>query len=130
MYHTLGQRKGLKIGGLRDGADAPWYVVGKDLAQNRLLVAQGHDHPALLSRGLIANQLDWVDRQGPEDTLRCTVKTRYRQSDISCTLTPLADGQIKVVFDQPQKAVTPGQSAVFYLDDVCLGGGIIDEAIT
>lgn len=129
MYHTLGQRKGLKIGGLRDGSDDPWYVVGKDLQQNRLLVAQGHDHPALLASGLIASQLDWVDRKGPADTLRCTVKTRYRQTDINCTLTPLADGQVNVVFDQPQKAVTPGQSAVFYLDDVCLGGGIIDKAI-
>ena len=129
MYHTLGQRKGLKIGGLRDGSDEPWYVVGKDLQQNRLLVAQGHDHPALLATGLVASQLDWVDRKGPLSTLRCTVKTRYRQTDISCTLTPLADGQVNVVFDQPQKAVTPGQSAVFYLDDVCLGGGIIDKAI-
>ena len=129
MYHTLGQRKGLKIGGLRDGSDEPWYVVGKDLAKNQLLVAQGHDHPALLANGLFASQLDWVDRKGPEQPLRCTVKTRYRQTDISCTLTPLAEGQIKVVFDQPQKAVTPGQYAVFYLDDVCLGGGIIDEAI-
>ncbi|WP_213994699.1 tRNA 2-thiouridine(34) synthase MnmA [Arsukibacterium sp.] len=129
MYHTLGQRKGLKIGGLREGSDDPWYVVGKDLQQNRLLVAQGHDHPALLANGLVASQLDWVDRKGPEQPLRCTVKTRYRQTDISCTLTPLADGQVNVVFDQPQKAVTPGQSAVFYLDDVCLGGGIIDKAI-
>ncbi|MBV2127529.1 tRNA 2-thiouridine(34) synthase MnmA [Arsukibacterium indicum] len=129
MYHTLGQRKGLKIGGLREGSDDPWYVVGKDLQQNRLLVAQGHDHPALLASGLIASQLDWVDRKGPQQPMRCTVKTRYRQTDINCTLTPLADGQVNVVFDQPQKAVTPGQSAVFYLDDVCLGGGIIDKAI-
>ncbi|MDX1676744.1 tRNA 2-thiouridine(34) synthase MnmA [Arsukibacterium sp.] len=129
MYHTLGQRKGLKIGGLRDGSDDPWYVVGKDLQLNRLLVGQGHDHPALQSSGLTASQLDWVDRQGPQQALRCTVKTRYRQTDISCTLTPLANGQVNVVFDQPQKAVTPGQSAVFYLDDVCLGGGIIDKAI-
>tara|TARA_R110002126_G_scaffold15185_10_gene62515 strand:- start:11570 stop:12673 length:1104 start_codon:yes stop_codon:yes gene_type:complete len=129
MYHTLGQRKGLKIGGLKDGSDDPWYVVGKDLVKNRLLVAQGHDHPALLASGLIACQLDWVDRKGPQSPLRCTVKTRYRQTDISCTLTPLADGKLKVLFDQPQKAVTPGQSAVFYLDDMCLGGGIIDEAI-
>ncbi|MDX1538785.1 tRNA 2-thiouridine(34) synthase MnmA [Arsukibacterium sp.] len=129
MYHTLGQRKGLKIGGLREGSDDPWYVVAKDLEQNRLLVAQGHDHPALLASGLTASQLDWVDRQGPQQPMRCTVKTRYRQTDISCTLTPQADGQVNVVFDQPQKAVTPGQSAVFYLDDVCLGGGIIDKAI-
>jgi tRNA-specific 2-thiouridylase len=129
MYHTLGQRKGLKIGGLRDGTDEPWYVVAKDLPHNQLLVAQGHDHPALLASGLLASQLHWVDRQGPLAPVHCTVKTRYRQTDINCTLTPLANGQCQVLFEQQQKAVTPGQSAVFYLDDVCLGGGIIDEAI-
>ncbi|EJI83946.1 tRNA-specific 2-thiouridylase MnmA [Alishewanella aestuarii B11] len=130
MYHTLGQRKGLGIGGLRDGGDDPWYVVGKDLTLNRLLVAQGHDHPALLSSGLIASQLHWVDRTGPQQVCRLTVKTRYRQHDIPCTVTPLPDGRLQVTFDSPQKAVTPGQSAVFYLDEVCLGGGIIDEALS
>lgn len=130
MYHTLGQRKGLGIGGLRDGGDDPWYVVGKDLTLNRLLVAQGHDHPALLSSGLIASQLHWVDRSGPQQVCRLTVKTRYRQHDIPCTVTPLPDGRLQVTFDSPQKAVTPGQSAVFYLDEVCLGGGIIDEALS
>ena len=129
MYHTLGQRKGLGIGGLRDGGDDPWYVVGKDLTLNRLLVAQGHDHPALLSSGLIASQLHWVDRTGPQQVCRLTVKTRYRQHDIPCTVTPLPDGRLQVTFDSPQKAVTPGQSAVFYLNEVCLGGGIIDEAL-
>lgn len=129
MYHTLGQRKGLGIGGLRDGGDDPWYVVGKDLTLNRLLVAQGHDHPALLSSGLIASQLHWVDRQGPKQICRLTVKTRYRQHDIPCTVTPRSDGRLQVTFDSRQKAVTPGQSAVFYLDEVCLGGGIIDEAL-
>jgi tRNA-specific 2-thiouridylase len=130
MYHTLGQRKGLGIGGLRDGGDDPWYVVGKDLTLNRLLVAQGHDHPALLSSGLIASQLHWVDRTGPQHVCRLTVKTRYRQHDIPCTVTPRSDGRLQVIFDSPQKAVTPGQSAVFYLDEVCLGGGIIDEALS
>lgn len=129
MYHTLGQRKGLGIGGLRDGGDDPWYVVGKDLTLNQLLVAQGHDHPALLSSGLIASQLHWVDRTGPQQVCRLTVKTRYRQHDIPCTVTPRSDGRLQVTFDSPQKAVTPGQSAVFYLDEVCLGGGIIDEAL-
>ena len=129
MYHTLGQRKGLGIGGLKDGGDDPWYVVAKDLVNNHLIVAQGHDHPSLLSHGLVADQLHWVDRTGPTDTLRCTVKTRYRQHDISCTLTHLDNGRVKVWFDEPQKAVTPGQSAVFYLNEVCLGGGIIDEAL-
>ena len=130
MYHTLGQRKGLGIGGLRDGGDEPWYVVGKDLDHNRLIVAQGHDHPSLLSDGLTASQLHWTDRKGPQQALRCTVKTRYRQTDIPCLLTPQTDGTVIVKFDTPQKAVTPGQSAVFYLDEVCLGGGIIDVALT
>ena len=92
-------------------------------------MAQGHDHPSLFSKGLVADQLHWVDRQGPATELRCTVKTRYRQQDIDCTLTPNSDGTVLVMFDQPQKAVTPGQSAVFYLNDVCLGGGIIDQAV-
>lgn len=129
MYHTLGQRKGLRIGGLKDGDDQPWYVVAKDLINNRLIVAQGHDHPSMFSKGLVANQLHWVDRTGPKHALRCTVKTRYRQTDIPCTLTPMPDGTVVVVFDQPQKAVTPGQSAVFYSDEICLGGGIINSAI-
>ena len=129
MYHTLGQRKGLGIGGTKDGGEDPWYVVRKDLINNQLIVAQGHDHPSLLSSGLTATQLHWVDRQGPADTLRCTVKTRYRQQDIPCTLRRLGADHIEVMFDEPQKAVTPGQSAVFYLNEVCLGGGIIDEAL-
>jgi tRNA-specific 2-thiouridylase len=129
MYHTLGQRKGLGIGGTKEGGEEPWYVVGKNLEQNQLVVAQGHDHPSLLSSGLIATQLHWVDRSGPQGTLRCTVKTRYRQQDIPCTLTRISEDKLEVRFDEPQKAVTPGQSAVFYLAEVCLGGGIIDEAL-
>lgn len=127
MYHTLGQRKGLLIGGLKDYSEDPWYVVDKDVARNVLIVGQGANHPRLYSKGLIANQLHWVDRIGPQKTLRCVVKTRYRQTDIDCEITVLADGSLQVLFDQPQKAVTPGQSAVFYLDKVCLGGGIIEN---
>ncbi|MFT5676688.1 MAG: tRNA-specific 2-thiouridylase [Paraglaciecola sp.] len=129
MYHTLGQRKGLLIGGMKDFGEEPWYVVDKDIQRNVLIVGQGADHPRLYSTGLIANQLDWVDRKGPAKAIRCTVKTRYRQQDISCMLTPQADDSILVEFDQPQKAVTPGQSAVFYADQVCLGGGIIENYI-
>jgi tRNA-uridine 2-sulfurtransferase len=129
MYHTLGQRKGLLIGGKKDHCDAPWYVVEKDVANNVLLVAQGSDHPHLYSQGLLANQLHWVDRRGPEGEYRCTVKTRYRQQDIDCTLLRQSDDSVKVMFDTPQKAVTPGQSAVFYKDEVCLGGGIIESYI-
>ncbi len=129
MYHTLGQRKGLLIGGMKEYGDDPWYVVDKDVDRNVLIVGQGADHPRLYSKGLIANQLHWVDRKGPNTPIQCAVKTRYRQTDIPCTVTPKADGTIEVLFDQPQKAVTPGQSAVFYQDQVCLGGGIIENYI-
>lgn len=129
MYHTLGQRKGLGIGGVKGLSEDPFYVVEKDLINNVLVVAQGHDNSALLSTGLIASQLTWVDMQPLCENLRCTVKTRYRQADIPCEIQPLDDDTIKVIFDEPQIAVTPGQSAVFYLGEVCLGGGIIEEQI-
>ncbi|HCM63738.1 MAG TPA: tRNA 2-thiouridine(34) synthase MnmA [Morganella sp. (in: Bacteria)] len=130
MYHTLGQRKGLRIGGTRDGSEEPWYVVDKDVENNLLIVAQGHEHPRLMSVGLIAQQLDWVSREPLAQPLRCVVKTRYRQEDIPCTVTPLGEDKISVRFDIPVSAVTPGQSAVFYQDEVCLGGGIIEARIT
>ena len=129
MYHTLGQRKGLGIGGVKGASEEAWYVVEKDLVNNELIVAQGHDHSALLSTGLIAQQLHWVDRQPIREPLRCTVKTRYRQTDVPCTIEPIDDESIKVIFDEPQIAVTPGQSAVFYLNEVCLGGGIIEQQL-
>ena len=129
MYHTLGQRKGLGIGGVKGAGEEAWYVVEKDLVNNELIVAQGHDHSALLSTGLIAQQLHWVDRQPIREPLRCTVKTRYRQTDVPCTIEPIDDESITVIFDEPQIAVTPGQSAVFYLDEVCLGGGIIEQQL-
>ena len=127
MYHTTGQRKGLGIGGLKDSSEDPWYVVDKDVANNVLVVAQGHDHPRLMSVGLIAQQLHWVDRLPLSGPFRCTVKTRYRQQDIPCTVTPLDDERIEVRFDEPVSAVTPGQSAVFYRGEICLGGGIIEQ---
>ncbi|MGP4123540.1 MAG: tRNA 2-thiouridine(34) synthase MnmA [Sodalis sp. (in: enterobacteria)] len=126
MYYTLGQRKELGIGGTRAGSEAPWYVVDKDLENNRLIVAQGHQHPRLMSTGLIAGQLHWVDREPLTEALHCTVKIRYRQPDIPCLVTSLLDGQLQVTFDQPVAAVTPGQSAVFYMAERCLGGGIIE----
>lgn len=129
MYHTLGQRKGLGIGGLKNAEETPWYVVDKDVEHNELIVAQGYDHPTLYSGGLIAGQLHWVDRQPIRKTINCTVKTRYRQQDIPCQINPIDDKHIEVIFDQPIAAVTPGQSAVFYLGEVCLGGGIIEERI-
>lgn len=130
MYHTLGQRKGLLIGGLANAGDDPWYVVDKDVAANQLIVAQGRNHPRLYSKGLVAGQLHWVARQPLTDELVCTVKTRYRQEDIACRVIPINDDQVEVHFEQPVAAVTPGQSAVFYLNEVCLGGGIIEARIT
>ena len=100
-------------------------MVDKELDRNVLVVAQG-DHPRLYSHGLVARQLHWVDRMPIKEAFRCTVKTRYRQTDIPCLVEPLDDETIKVTFDQPQAAVTPGQSAVFYHGEVCLGGGIIE----
>ncbi|GAA5108901.1 tRNA 2-thiouridine(34) synthase MnmA [Orbus sasakiae] len=129
MYHTLGQRKGLGIGGLKNADETPWYVVDKDTEKNELIVAQGHDHPALFSGGLIAGQLHWVSRHTLTEPLKCTVKTRYRQHDIHCIIEPINADQISVIFDEPVAAVTPGQSAVFYQGEVCLGGGIIEERI-
>lgn len=129
MYHTLGQRKGLGIGGVKGAAENAWYVVEKDLINNVLVVAQGQDNSALLSKGMIVSQLHWVDRKTVREPLRCTVKTRYRQADIACEIFPLDDETIRVMFDEPQIAVTPGQSAVFYLEEVCLGGGIIEEQL-
>ena len=129
MYHTLGQRKGLGIGGVKGAGEDAWYVVEKDLINNELIVAQGHDHSALLSTGLIAQQLHWVDCLPIRAPLRCTVKTRYRQTDVPCIIEPIDDETIKVIFDEPQIAVTPGQSAVFYLDEICLGGGIIEKQL-
>ena len=139
MYHTLGQRKGLRIGGLANSGEEPWYVVEKDLLRNVLIVGQGQSHPRLFSKGLIANQLHWVNRLSLLEPLKCTVKTRYRQEDVSCTVTLIssnasdAEGSLndeyEIIFDKQQSSVTPGQSAVFYKNDVCLGGGIINTLI-
>jgi len=127
MYYTLGQRQGLGIGGVPGAPDEPWYVVGKDLERNVLLAAQGHDHPLLFSRRLSASQLSWVDGQPPTAPFRCHAKTRYRQSDQACTITHINEQGCEVEFEQPQRAVTPGQSVVFYDGEICLGGGIIDS---
>ena len=112
-----------------NAGEEPWYVVEKDLLRNVLIVGQGSNHPRLFSKGLIANQLHWVDREHLEAPIRCTVKTRYRQQDVACEVTPLEDGEYRIVFDEQQSSVTPGQSVVFYQDDVCLGGGIINSLI-
>ncbi|VAW85773.1 tRNA-specific 2-thiouridylase MnmA [hydrothermal vent metagenome] len=128
MFHTIGQRKGLKIGGLKeDSSGEPWYVVDKDLEHNVLLVAQGTNHPALFKQALNAIDLHWVSGQSPTPPYRCSAKVRYRQQDQPCTITSIEDGIASIQFEQPQRAVTPGQSIVFYNQDECLGGGIIDQ---
>lgn len=128
MYYTLGQRQGLRIGGRNDADEQPWYVVGKDLDRNVLCVAQGHDHPALLATRVRVAQLTWVAGAAPAAQFQCTAKVRYRQRDQSCSVIVGADGRCDVTFDVPQRAVTPGQYAVFYRGDECLGGGVIDAA--
>jgi tRNA-specific 2-thiouridylase len=127
MYYTLGQRKGIGIGGRKSAPEMPWYVVDKDISTNTLIVAQGHDHPLLFSRGLLATDLHWVADETPDLPLRCQAKTRYRQSDQACVLSANSEGKYFVEFGQAQRAVTPGQSVVFYQDDICLGGGVIEQ---
>ncbi len=128
MFHTIGQRKGLKIGGLReDSSGEPWYVCDKDLNNNVLLVVQGNDHPALLKQALSVINLHWVSGQPPAAPYHCCAKVRYRQQDQPCTITSLEGSSATVLFEQLQRAVTPGQSIVFYNDDECLGGGIINQ---
>jgi tRNA-specific 2-thiouridylase len=128
MYYTLGQRQGLGIGGVKDAPDEPWFVLEKDLDNNVLIVGQGHDHPLMLHNTLEAGQLDWCGSQPLTETLRCAAKTRYRQPDQDCIVEPLDEGlRVKVRFDEQQRAITPGQSVVFYEGEVCLGGGIIES---
>ncbi|MBE0510921.1 MAG: tRNA 2-thiouridine(34) synthase MnmA [Chromatiales bacterium] len=127
MYYTIGQRQGLGIGGVAGRPDEPWYVVGKDLVNNILLVEQGHHHPLLYSQTLQASQLSWVSGEAPALPCQCAAKTRYRQADQPCHITQIEQGLATVVFDEPQRAVTPGQSVVFYQDEICLGGGVIEQ---
>ena len=124
-FYTIGQRKGVGIGGLKDSAGGPWYVCGKDLAKNELVVVQGHDHPLLLSRKLRAEDLAWVSGAAPQARSSCSAKTRYRQADAACRIDRVDDDELDVEFPVPQWAVTPGQSVVLYREDLCLGGGVI-----
>jgi tRNA-specific 2-thiouridylase len=128
MFYTLGQRQGLGIGGVKDFDDAPWYVIQKDIPRQVLVVAQAHDHPQLLSRSLSCQQLHWVAGSPPQTPFHCSAKTRYRQADAACYLAKIAEDHYEVVFAEPQWAVTPGQSVVFYSGAVCLGGGVISAA--
>ncbi len=125
IHYTLGQRKGLEIGGLRDFPEAPWFVAHKDLEGNRLFVVQDGQHPLLLSSRLEAGDLNWISGQAPDAGQRLTAKVRYRQPDQGCIIESVTDDSLELVFDQHQRAVTPGQSVVMYDGDECLGGGII-----
>ncbi|SMF35087.1 tRNA-specific 2-thiouridylase [Paenibacillus barengoltzii] len=129
MYYTLGQRQGLGIGG--SGTGEPWFVADKDLERNILYVVQGDKHPSLYSTSLIASGVNWIagaDKM-PEGPYKCTAKFRYRQPDQGVTLTKQPDGTVHVAFDEPQKAITPGQAVVFYQGEECLGGGTIEAPV-
>ena len=127
FYYTLGQREGLHIGGIKGRAASPWFVVGKDIHQNILFVDQGIDSEWLHSSHLHSETVHWVSGQAPASEFRCTAKTRYRQHDVDCTVNVHSDNTLSVVFDQPQRAVTPGQSLVLYQNDICLGGAVIAQ---
>ncbi|GGB90795.1 tRNA-specific 2-thiouridylase MnmA [Marinobacterium zhoushanense] len=125
MYYTIGQRQGLGIGGLADYPEEPWFVADKDLERNVLIAVQGTNHPLLFAEWLTCSDIFWINGAVPELPLRCKAKVRYRQNDQGCVIERSGSGYL-VRFDEPQRAVTPGQSAVFYLDDLCLGGGVIE----
>jgi tRNA-uridine 2-sulfurtransferase len=135
-FYTLGQRKDIGVGGTKEGSGEPWFVARKDMASNTLWVVQGHDHPWLMSRRLTALDAAWVAGEAPRSGMRLTAKTRYRQTDADCTVvlvdgaidSAVGGGRFELRFDAPQWAVTPGQSAVLYDGEVCLGGGVIEAA--
>jgi tRNA-specific 2-thiouridylase len=124
-FYTLGQRKGIGIGGLRESSGEPWFVARKDLEHNALVVVQGHDHPMLLSNALEADSAHWIAGEPPLGIPPLAGKTRYRQADAPCSLEPLDADRFRLCFSDTQWAVTPGQSAVLYDGEVCLGGGVI-----
>jgi tRNA-uridine 2-sulfurtransferase len=125
-FYTLGQRGGLEIGGRSGQREDAWYVAAKNLPRNELLAVQGHDHPLLVSRALATGPCNWLVQPAPVE-FDSQIKVRYRQADQTCHARLRADGALEVLFDEPQRAVTPGQFAVFYDDDRCLGGGVIEH---
>jgi tRNA-uridine 2-sulfurtransferase len=125
MFYTIGQRQGLGIGGTKEGDGDAWYVAGKDLPNNRLIVVQGREHDALLSTAVSSADLSWISGEPPHCGWVYGAKTRYRQKDAPCTIQRIAGGTCEIAFAEPQWAVTPGQSVVVYESRVCLGGGII-----
>jgi len=127
MYYTIGQRQGLHIGGLKDYPEEPWFVAGKDLERNVLIAVQGLQNDLLFTDWLTSDSLFWINGTAPETPYTCKAKVRYRQDDQDCLLEKQENGSYIVHFNQPQRAITPGQSVVFYQDDLCLGGGAIES---
>ncbi|MFT5117901.1 MAG: tRNA-specific 2-thiouridylase [Kiritimatiellia bacterium] len=134
MYHTMGQRQGLGIGGVKNAPDAPWYVIDKEVDNNRLIVVQGDKHPRLYHQQLHATDMHWINPAPSQTSLRCHAKIRYRQADQACTVSIESSrsdggdgGGIHVAFDEPQRAVAPGQSVVLYAGEHCLGGAVINS---
>lgn len=127
-YYTIGQRKGLNIGGRNDGNGKPYFVVKKDLENNRLIVSQGEED-CLFSSGLISYKINWIPEKPSKNKFDCNAKFRYRQPDQAVSVEILENGHVKVLFKQKQRAITPGQFVVFYDGDICLGGGVIEEII-
>lgn len=125
MFYTIGQRQGLCIGGMKGRSELPWYVVAKDMDRNVLVVAQG-EHDRLYKTCLIAKDVHWIN-SSPLFPASLKAKTRYRQPDQPCTIDVLNNERYRVSFAVPQRAITPGQSVVFYHNDICLGGGIIES---
>ena len=126
MFYTIGQRQGLGIGGRQNSSGDPWYVTGKDIGNNILRVAQGVNHPALYSQGLQASELHWIAGVAPEKTFACSARIRHQQPLQDCRVTVSSEQQCSVRFRSPQRAITPGQSVVFYQEDECLGGAVIE----
>lgn len=126
MYYTFGQRKGIGVGGGYGTTEEPWYVVKKDLDNNRLVIGQGHDHPGLYSKKITAGQLHWITSAPRKIPFECASKIRYRQKDQNCTIAAIKNGIANIIFTENQFAPTPGQSIVFYDREQCLGGGIIE----
>ncbi len=128
MYYTIGQRQGLGIGGMQSAGDEPWFVADKDMQNNRLIVVQGHNHPALFHSHCHTKKIHWINETKITLPFRCSGKIRYRQQDQPCTIIGIESSQATIEFDHPQRAITPGQALVLYHEQVCLGGGVIDSA--
>lgn len=127
MYYTIGQRQGLHIGGLKNYPEEPWFVAGKDLERNVLIAVQGIENDLLFTDWLTSDSLFWINGKAPQTPYHCKAKVRYRQEDQDCVLEKQEDGSYIVHFNEAQRAITPGQSVVFYKDDLCLGGGAIES---